>query len=241
MNTDQHTQHRFEERLLAELRSSIVAHPSSSPVRRHRRRLPGVTTWWRRRLALAGGTAALLAVAAAAGVPFLTDGSTPAYAVSTNNDGTVTVEINSLSDAAGLERKLREAGVPAVVQYLPAGKACKEPWFTPASPRSGNGITTSGVEKTGEGHTRFTIDPGTLPPEETLVIQTQDDGAASGPSEAAGPSSVAIAYAKGEVEPCDVVDAPAGGVPPPPGGTVHGNATNGGTGTGLERSLHVSP
>jgi DNA-directed RNA polymerase specialized sigma24 family protein len=38
----------------------------------------------------------------------------------------VTVGISSLRDTAGLERKLREAGIHAVVQYVPPGKACKQ-------------------------------------------------------------------------------------------------------------------
>jgi hypothetical protein len=41
-----------------------------------------------------------------------------------------------------------------------------------------------------------------------------------GPSEATGPSSIAITLAHGDVLPCELVDAPAGGLPfgPPPGG-----------------------
>lgn len=209
MTMDQHTEQRFEERLLAELRRSIVAAPSASADRRRAGR-PFAAAGMRRRLALVGGTSAVLAVVAAAGVPFLVDGGTPAYAVSTNDDGTVTVEINALSDAAGLERKLREAGVPARVEYLPSGKACAEPWFTPAAPRSGEGPSMSGVEVADGGRTRFTIDPGTLGPDETVVIQTQVGGA--------GQSSVGVAFAQGEVGPCELVDAPAGGmVPPVPG------------------------
>jgi hypothetical protein len=219
MNLDQSRRHGFEERLLAELRTVVAVRPpvqeAGARGRRSRARQPG----WRRRFALVGATAAVLAVAAAAGVPFLTGGSDPAYAVSTNGDGTVTVEINALSDAAGLERKLREAGVPAVVRYLPPGKACKAGWFTVA-PANGSGHgTTSGAMQTEQGHVRFTIDPGTLAPDETLVIQTQ--GAAG--ADASGPSSIQIAYAKGEVGPCELVDAPAGGAALPPGAVVQTN------------------
>src|SRR5262249_35212973 len=130
MNTEQRTPGGFEERLLHELRSVVAAQPCAGP-----EPPPGRPRAWvgsPRRLTLVGGTAVLVAVAAAAGVPFLTGGAAPAFAVDANEDGTVTVEINSLRDAAGLQSKLREAGIRAVVQYLPPGKACKQPWLTPA-------------------------------------------------------------------------------------------------------------
>ena len=109
----------FEERLLNELRDVVAA----GPVDRGQRR----PVWRGPRLVLAGGLAALLAAAAGAGVFLLTAGTQAAYAVTRNADGTITVEIDSLTDAAGLEAKLRAAGVSAVVEYLPAGKMCKRP------------------------------------------------------------------------------------------------------------------
>jgi hypothetical protein len=234
MNTDQPRRGGFENRLLDELRSVVVAQPAPSSERPLRRPRPWVGRGSRPRLALVGGMVVLLAVAVAAGVPFLTGGATPAYAVSTNEDGTVTVEIGSLSDAAGLERKLREAGIRAVVQYLPPGKACKQPWFTPASPQSDGSSPGSetpirgGVLHTSEGHTRFTISKN-LPADETLVIMTQVAPAASAPA-AGSPTSIGIALAQGEVEACEVIDAPAGsqplGPPPPGAGALH---TEGGT------------
>ena len=230
MNTEQ-PRRGFEDRLLDELRSLVVAQPSSGPEPHRRRRLSWVASVPRRRLALVGSVAAVLAVAAAAGIPFLTSGAAPAYAVRTNDDGTVTVEISSLSDAGGLQSKLRDAGVRAVVQYLPAGKACKEPWFTLAWPqdkksaleeanKNGEPAIKGGVSHTSDGHTRFTISR-TLPADETLVIMTRTTGAAG----EAGAESVGIALAKGEVMPCEIVDAPAGSQPfspPPPGaGKLH--------------------
>jgi hypothetical protein len=233
MNTDQPRQSGFEDRLLGELRKLVVAQPASGPAP-PTRRWPASALRSRPRLALAGATVAVLAVGAAAGVPFLTGGAAPAYAVSTNDDGTVTVEISSLSDAAGLEQKLRDAGIRAVVQYLPGGKTCKQPWFTPAflpdsTPSAGSRpAIRGGVQQTSNGHTRFTISRN-LPADQTLVIMTQvaSGGKASG---AGGPTSIGIAFARGEVEPCEVVDATAGsqplGPPPPGAGVLH---TEGGT------------
>jgi hypothetical protein len=184
----------FEERLLVELRDVVSAEPAE---RGRRRRSP-------RRLALAGGLAAVAAAAAIAGVLFLSTGTQAAYAVTKNGDGSVTVEIDSLSDAAGLQAKLQAAGVPAVVEYLPVGKMCKQPWFTPAGPGAGGGAQQSSVGQSGDGTTTFTIS-GDRPAGTTLVITTQ-----TGPN---GERALGIGNAEGTVPPCQVVDAPAGSGP----------------------------
>jgi hypothetical protein len=198
----------FEERLLRELRSQVVTPPADRG-QRH--------AFWRRpRLVLAGGLAAVLAAAAIAGVFFLSAGTQAAYAVTKNADGTVSVEIDSLSDAAGLQAKLQAAGVNAVVEYLPAGKMCKQPWFTPAGAAATGGMHGSEVERTSDGATRFTIS-GDFPAGTTLVVTTQ-----TGPG---GLRALGIAWAQGDVPPCEVVDAPAGSGPlggPPADGSAQG-------------------
>jgi hypothetical protein len=199
----------FEERLLDELRNVVADEPKPErPLRQPRR------------LVLAGGLAGLTAVAAVAGVLLLTGGASPAYAVNKNDDGTVTVEIGSLRDAAGLERKLREAGIRAVVQYLPPGKACKQPWpETSTAPHdlgAAKGMIKGGVLHTPD-HTRFTIS-NNVPADLTLVVMTQTAAAAD------GPEAIGISFAHGDVGPCEVVDSTAGIEPfgaPPPGAQVH--------------------
>ena len=134
---------------------------------------------------------------------FLSAGTQSAYAVTKNANGTVTVEIDSLTDAAGLQAKLRDAGVSAVVEYLPAGKMCKQPWFTPAGHAARGVMSQSSVGRTNGGSTSFTI---TTPPADvTVVISTQ-----TGPGDA---RALGIAYAQGDVPACQVVDAPAGSGP----------------------------
>jgi hypothetical protein len=197
----------FEERLLRELRSQVAAPPADRGQRR--------PLWRGRRPVLAGGLAAVLAAAATAGVFFLSTGTQAAYAVTKNADGTVTVEIDSLSDAAGLQAKLQAAGVNAVVEYLPAGKMCKQPWFTPAGVGAAGGMHGSEVGRTSDGATQFTIS-GNLPADATLVITTQ-----TGPG---GERALGIAWAQGDVPPCEVVDAPAGSGPL--GGPPAGASTN---------------
>ena len=198
----------FEERLLRELRSLVEA----PPIDRGQPRL----IWPGRRLVLAGGLAAVLAAAAATGVFFLSAGTQAAYGVTRNADGTVTVEIDSLSDAAGLQATLRAIGVNAVVQYLPAGKTCKQPWFTPAG-AAAHEMHQTAVGRTSDGATRFTIS-GNQPAGTTLVISTQ-----TGPGRE---QALGIAWAEGPVPACQVVDAPAGsgplGGPPADGSTTSG-------------------
>jgi hypothetical protein len=197
----------FEDRLLGELRGLVVA----PAVDRGQRR----PLWRGPRLALAAGLVAVLAAAASAGVFLLSGGTQAAYAVTENADGTVTVEIDSLQDAAGLQAKLQAAGVNAVVEYLPAGKMCKQPWFTPAGVGAAGGTHGSEVGRTSDGATRFTIS-GNHPAGATLVISTQ-----TGPG---GERALGIAWAHGDVPPCEVVDAPVGSGPL--GGPPAGASTN---------------
>jgi hypothetical protein len=190
----------FEERLLGELRGVL---PVESAPSGGRRRVGG-------RFALAGGLAMAAAAAATASVVFFATGDHPAYAVTKNADGSVTVEVDSLTNAAGLQAALQAAGVNAVVEYLPEGKTCAQPWFTPAG-RIG-GMDSSGVQRNADGTIEFTIS-GDMPAGDTLVVAAQ-----TGPG---GEQALETAWATGTVPACQVVDAPAGSGPlggPPPGG-----------------------
>jgi hypothetical protein len=213
----------FEDRLLAELRQVVAARPqpvvAPAPPHRARPRL------------LAGGLAATAAVAAAAVVVVAGGGgASPAYAVERQADGSVEVTINSLSDAAGLERKLQAAGIPALVRYLPDGKMCRIPAGRPAS----GGPFSMGVSHADGGATTFTIPRGEVKDGQKLLIQSSGGGN--------GPSSVGAAIVAADTT-CDVVDAP--GVP---AGAVT-SARTGGPASGATRaadhggqpSLHTGP
>jgi len=84
----------------------------------------------RRRLAL-GLSAVAVAAAAATVVPSVLFGghsstlATPAYAVTRNDDGTVSLKVYDIAgaaDAASLQRALRHQGVPAIVWIAPFRK-----------------------------------------------------------------------------------------------------------------------
>jgi hypothetical protein len=217
----QHPLGGFERRLLRELRQVVAQNPAPVPIDRAPSRTP------RRRLslALAGGLAAILATLAVATGLFGGDADR-AWAVTTNEDGTVTVEIDSLADAAGLERELGDAGLKALVQYIPPGKSCSGadvPPVPPAgtstqtSPDSGGGpsLETAGdpregapagtaksvaVEQTDGGGVEFTIDPRTQRGE-TLVIRNQELSVTG--------TAISVALVEGQARPCELVDSAA--------------------------------
>jgi hypothetical protein len=185
------TANRFEDRLLDQLQEIVAARPAPTVVARRRPR--------RRRLALAGAGVA----AATAAVVLVATGSevTPsAYAVQPRADGSVTVAIRGLEDASGLERSLRAAGVPAVVDYAPAGHAgCVAspphasgartqrmgagsrddgPSLSGPGPEPGARVTTVNVRVSDDG-VKFTIDPGSLRPGEKVYITTSTGAVSS--------------------------------------------------------------
>ncbi|HVY97359.1 MAG TPA: hypothetical protein VHA54_10415 [Solirubrobacterales bacterium] len=141
----------FEERLLSRLKavvaergaaeaSSATAPPSSTGPRRHRPL----------RLALAG--AAALAVAAVVLIVSSGGGSTSkAFAVEPQAGGGVTIRVYSLEDPAGLERALRRAGIPAQVNWLPAGTTCRERHLEPSTVKTSMGGRMGGFEMGGRG------------------------------------------------------------------------------------------
>jgi hypothetical protein len=239
MSADDQTLGGFETRLLAELRTVVserAAHAATSTPTR----APRIG---RRPLALAGG---VVAAAAAVGVTVATvgGGTEPAYAVEPHSDGTVTVEIRALSDAGGLQSKLREAGVPADVTYLPWGKTCREPRFAAADqgPTSIGGPLTGGkassVSSTKamggqasdppSASVTFTIDPSTLRAGQTLVITTSES---ADPTSGRHMTQVGMATAVGAVAPCELVDAPAPSTAPAPAGAGHQSGTGAAGGT----------
>ncbi len=193
----------FEDRLLTELQEVIRAQSPGRPGRRHHMR----------NRSLAGAAAA--AAAATVGALVLTSGASPAYAIDAH-DGTVTVTIKSLSDAAGLQKALRDKGVPAYVDYTPTGKTCQQPRGQLATGEN----RVSGSVQQGNGLATFAINTGTLQAGESVVIQS---------SGGSGPTSLGIQFIQGPVAACQLVDAPAGPAPGPADGVPH-TVTGGGTG-----------
>ena len=212
MNASHRPLSGFEERLLSELRRVVIEESSSASAPAAPAPIARVRFGWARRLGLAGGLAAVVAIGLAAVLPIGGgNGASAAFAVTQNADGTVTVQIIALRDAEGLERKLRDAGVPALVQYLPAGKACEGVRVNRSGRDPAPHLVDSVVQMNDDGSIRFTIDKSEHPGQ-TLVVRTQDfapgqplPGQPGDAPEAA--SSVGVSFEYGTVRPCKVIDA----------------------------------
>ncbi|WP_149824614.1 hypothetical protein [Streptomyces tailanensis] len=130
----------FEERLLAELKREVVLRAAEAPAPRR------VVTSRRVGLALAACGAAAAVVVALPG-----SGTTPAYAVEKNADGTVTLTLNDLNisraEQRNLVRALEKAGVHTQVTELPGTTRCAEPRGEQTGPHI---ITFNGPEKEGQ-------------------------------------------------------------------------------------------
>jgi hypothetical protein len=203
------TQSKFEHRLLVQLCQVVAERPGPEMV--------ALPPSHRRRSLLFAGTATAAAAATAVLLTVTSGGVAPAFAVDRQTNGDVSVTINQLSDAQGLQGQLRAAGINAEVDYTPAGKACRQPRGRTAAPSNG-GPGVGGVRVNG-GSTTFTISRNMVGPGQTLVIAT---------SGGTGPTSVGMQVVDGPVSPCTLVDAP--GMPAGPAFSTHGRL--GGNSTG---------
>ncbi|GAA2400549.1 hypothetical protein GCM10010191_04670 [Actinomadura vinacea] len=98
------------------------------------------------------------AIALAVAVPVaLGSYFSPAYAVSREPDGSIKVLIRGYKDPDGLERKLRDFGVSAVIDYLPPGTQCREPRATYAP--VDNGLWTEDPAATSAEAAAFILHP----------------------------------------------------------------------------------
>jgi hypothetical protein len=141
----------FETALLTRLREHVDQQPD---VRPH---------FSRPRLLL--GAAATVAAAAAIVVVTPGLGTTTAYSVQEGNSGTITVEVNRLENAEGLETELAKFGVIADITYLRDKQECAPGRYTPVDRRP------SGMQVSmGANLLRVTIPPGGVRDGETFVM-----------------------------------------------------------------------
>jgi hypothetical protein len=160
----------FEDRLLVELRHVVAATPAPGP---GGATAPAATP--RRPLVLRPARLALggagLATAAAVVAFALPGGGAAAYAVTPQGDGAIKVTINALSDAAGLEAKLRAAGIDADVDYSAAPPACPPGAAPPGTPQQGGRV----IHREGT-HTDGAPAPGAAGPPGALSVRAAGDG-----------------------------------------------------------------
>jgi len=138
----------FERRLLDELKAVVAERGERTAAAAGAKDRPA----WRRAPRLALGAIAVLAAAAAVLV-FSSGGhnASKAFAVEPQRGGGLTIKIYSLEDAAGLERALERAGIPAQVNWLPAGVTCRDRRLTPSTVKTPMGGRAGGFEMGGRG------------------------------------------------------------------------------------------
>lgn len=205
----------YKEHVLMALKDEIVA-------RNNDRRRRG-----RRRLFTGAAVAGLAAVAALA-VPFLNGSETPAYAVTKNTDGTITLKISEFRDPARVEEDLAAAGLTADVSYTKPGTRC-----APGRGHTEAGPTFSKEEleskdpevhrkireaienspngkafKLGGGELR--IDPQHIRAGQTAVMEfTENADQSSGPEKPRPLWGFSGYVVTGAVKPCKVIDDPS--------------------------------
>jgi hypothetical protein len=128
----------------------------------------------RRTLLAGGGT---LAVAAAIAGTVVARSPTPAYAVTKNPDGTITLAVHQTSGIAGANARLRQLGDKQVV-VVPVEPGCPSPGSLPAPAVSGRGhrITTgTSVSRNGS----VTVNAQGIPAGDILVVGVETSGHSS--------------------------------------------------------------
>lgn len=154
----------FETALLTRLHEHVDQRPASRP------------RFSRPRLLL--GTAATVAAAAAMVLVVPGLGSTTAYSVQEGNSGTITVEVQRLEDAEGLEAELGKFGIKADITYLSGRQECAPGRYTPVDRSlSGMGVTM------GSDLLRATLPPGAVRDGETFVMAVSGESVPPSSSE----------------------------------------------------------
>lgn len=148
---------RFEDRLIGDLMEQHG--PALAELQRG-----GPTKRSRRPLWLSGAVVVIAAVIATS-VTLAGGGSTPAYAVTQNPNGTVTLTLTEMAGITGANAELRKMGLPVLV--VSTADDCRDHFVYQATNDAlSNGL--SGDLANGNGQFTFSLDQ--IPAADTLVI-----------------------------------------------------------------------
>lgn len=143
---------------------------------------------------------------------------TPAYAVTTNPDGTVSVTVNHIADPAAANRDLRASGTRLVIMMLSPEKDCPVRLrSTPLPTRLSDGFKLNQVLVQSDHHNVVVLRPDSIPADAVLIAVPLQSNGGAGPRlvvgwyAAPGPTCVVDPFSPSPTDP-----DPAGSVTPGP-------------------------
>ena len=172
---------------------------------------------WRGPRLVAATSLGLAGVGAAVALVLGATTTSPAFAVTRNHDGTVTISIERASGIAGANAKLHQLGVRAkVMQQAPAGYRC-----TSTVAQQGQSLSAGAEPTRSIANAHWTIDPRKVPAGRTLALT---------PPPAPPEANHGNSGSGGQVWwSCGTEGPGAGGPPPAPPGGNSGNSGNSGS------------
>ena len=173
---------------------------------------PAVKPAHRRPRLLAGTGLGVAGVGAAVALVLATTSTSPAFAVTRNHDGSVTISIKRYGGIAGANARLHQLGIRATVtQQVPAG--C-QPTASPPAGGQGAAVESGTEAPAARASLQWRIVPSQVPMGQQLVLTPPP------PPPGAGSGKLG---SDGQVWSCGS-DGPGAGSPPPaPNGDTHGS------------------
>jgi hypothetical protein len=144
--------------------------------------------------------AAIVAVALAVTIALSSGGGTPAYAVTQNADGSVTVTIRQLVGVDGANGELATLGVPVRTAAPEPGCQTRAGDFTAL--RIAPSLRSMLFEYTGAAGQAVKIDPSAVPAGDTLLLAARESQT--------GVVLLSVSLYRGQAPPCLPVTPPGG-------------------------------
>jgi hypothetical protein len=168
---------------------------------------------------LAAGAGGVAVAAAAAGV-LVAGGGTPAYAVTTHPDGTVTLAVTRPAGISGANGALHKLGDRVVVVPVRPGCPSLPSLRPPKVPLSGHPYVQTTIGVGGSGTGSVTVNAKGIPAGDILVVGVETTTTGTTHSSMGGGRLTSA-----PVPSC--ISLPAPSAPPAPGGSGHAHGGNG--------------
>ncbi len=173
---------------------------------------------------VAGISVGLAGVGVAVALVLGAASTSPAFAVTRNHDGTVTISIQRASGIAGANARLNQLGVRAkVMQQVPADYRCTS-WVAQQGQGAPTAATSSSAPAPAPAH--WTIDPRKVPAGRTLALTPPPPPPGDNSSNSGNSGNSTGSSSGGQVWSCGTEGQGASSPPPAPVGDNSGNSGN---------------